>query len=209
MNTENAIKRPLPTVGVDKYTFFNIVSDSKDTTEYGVAQALPGTVEITPTDAGGTATFDADNGAYENVNYVEKIGHEITNADIPPEVDALWRGLELVNGGVELNDNLKTPYFGVAWRVTKSDGSHRYFRCYKGSYSFASNTGGKTKPSSGAPDFQTAKATYTAVKRESDGKYYFYIDEKNIPEGTDVATFEEKWFTDMDYVPGVTEPVAE
>ena len=83
-------KKPLPTIGVDKYTFFNVISDTAEGITYGEAVSLKGVVEIAPTDAGGSDIFDADNGAYEAASYIEKIGHEITNADIPPVVDAAW-----------------------------------------------------------------------------------------------------------------------
>lgn len=195
------MKKPLPTIGVDKYTFFNVVSDGADGTVYGEGVNLKGLVEIAPTDAGGSNTFDADNGAYETASYIEKIGHEITNADIPPEVDALWRGLNTENGVVEVGNDTATVYFGVAWRVLKSDGSYRYVRYYKGSYSFASNVGGKTKPSSGSIDNQTAKATYTAVQRDFDNNYYAYIDETDLPEGISKETLADKWFTDMNWYP--------
>ena len=198
---ETIKKKPLPTIGVDRYTFFNVVSDTEGGTEYGAAQHLRGTVEITPTDAGGSDVFDADNGAYETSTYIEKMGHDITNADIPPEVDAMWRGLERKNGVVEVSNDIKTAYFGVAWRILKSDGSYRYVRYYKGSYSFASNVGGKTKPSSGSIEKQTAKATYTAVQRDFDNNYYAYVDETDLPEGVTKETLGEKWFTDMNWYP--------
>lgn len=196
------MNKPLPTIGVDKYTFFKVTSDSETGTVYGDVYSLPGTVEIAPTDAGGTDVFDADNGAYETSSYIEKIGHEITNADIPPEVDAMWRGLTQKNGVVEVSNEINTVYFGVAWRVLKSDGTYRYVRYYKGAYSFASNVGGKTKPSSGNIEKQTAKATYTAVQRDYDSNYYAYIDEKDIPSSTTREAFEKEWFSDMNYYPG-------
>ncbi len=197
------MKKPLPTIGVDKYTFFNVVSDDASGAVYGEGVTLKGLVEIAPTDAGGSETFDADNGAYETTSYIEKIGHEITNADIPPEVDAIWRGLDMAKGVVEVGNDTKTVYFGVAWRVLKSDGSYRYVRYYKGSYSFASNVGGKTRPSSGSVDNQTAKATYTAVQRDYDNNYYAYVDESDLPEGVTKETLEEKWFSDLNWYPSV------
>ena len=196
-----ATKKTLPTIGVDKYTFFKVETDTAEATTYGDAQLLRGIVEIAPTDNGGSDVFDADNGAYVTTNYIEKMGHEITNADIPPEVDAAWRGLTLKNGGVEIGNDIKTVYFGVAWRIKKADGTYRYVRYYKGSYAFASNVGGKTQPSTGAPENQTAKATFTAVQRDSDGQYLYYIDETDLPQGVTKATLEEKWFTDMSYYP--------
>lgn len=197
------MKKPLPTIGVDKYTFFNVISDDTDGTVYGDGVNLKGIVEIAPTDAGGSDTFDADNGAYETTSYIEKLGHEITNADIPPEVDAAWRGISLKKGVVEVGNDTATVYFGVAWRILKSDGSYRYVRYYKGSYSFASNVGGKTKPSSGSIDKQTAKAVFTAVQRDFDNNYYAYFDESDLPEGITKAELEEKWFTDMNWYPTV------
>lgn len=194
-------KKPLPTIGVDKYTFFEMQSDSADGAVYGSPISLKGIVEVAPTDAGGSDIFDADNGAYEATSYIENVGHEITNADIPPEVDALWRGIEQRNGLVEVGNDTKTVYFGIAWRIMKSDGTYRYVRYYKGAYSFASNVGGRTKTSSGAPEKQTAKATYSAVQRDFDGKYYAYFDEADMPEGLTRETLEENWFTDLLYYP--------
>lgn len=195
------IKKPLPTIGVDKYTFFNVISDTTEGITYGEAVSLKGVVEIAPTDAGGSDIFDADNGAYEAASYIEKIGHEITNADIPPEVDAAWRGITPKNGVVEVGNDTKTVYFGVAWRILKSDGTYRYVRYYKGAYSFASNVGGRTKPSSGSPEKQTAKATYSAVQRECDGMYYAYFDESDLPASITKEEFEENWFSDLTYYP--------
>ena len=195
------MNKPLPTIGVDRYTFFKATEEQDGTIKYGDACELKGTVEITPTDTGGSDVFDADNGAYEICTYIEKIGHEIVNADIPPEVDAMWRGLERNNKIVEVGNNIPTVYFGVAWRVLKSDGTYRYVRFYKGSYAFASNIGGKTKPSAGAPQRQTSKASYVALQRNTDGLYYSYVDESELSVARD--TFEEKWFTDMTYYPEV------
>ena len=196
--------KPLPTIGVDMYTFFPLKEDETEAT-YGDAVHLPGTTEIAPTDNGGNTTFSADNGAYETFSFVETMGHEITNADIPPEVDAMWRGLTTVNGGVEMGDEASAPYFGVAWRILKSDGTYRYVRYYKGKYGFASNVKGQTKPADGAPEAQTATATYTAVKRTSDGKIMYYIDEKDLPQGVTRETMNEKWFSDMSYYPAEAE----
>ena len=198
---DRTIKKPMPRVGVDKYTIFEVKTDTAEGTTYGDAVTIPGTVEIAPTDNGATDTFDADNGAYLVEDYLEKLGHEITNADIPPEVDAMMRGVELKNGGVEVGKNTKAPYFGVAWRIELANGSYRLVRYYKGKYGFASPVGGKTKPSEGAAEKQTAKATYSVAARDFDDNYYYYIDTDNLPEGVDEATAIEKWFTDMNWYP--------
>ena len=57
-------RKPLPTIGVDKYTFFKVKSDDAEGITYDTAQSLRGIVEIVPTDTGGSDVFDADNGAY-------------------------------------------------------------------------------------------------------------------------------------------------
>ena len=197
-NTEN---KPRVTIGVKRYTFFKVISDTAEGTEYGEPYLLEGTVQVSPTDSGGSDTFDADDGAYDVESYIENIGHELTNADIPANVDMMWRGRELKNGVAEVGDVTDPPMFAVAWRISKIGNKHRYIRYYKGKYSFASNVGGKTKPSSGPSEKQTATATFTAVKRVSDGNYYAYIDEDDIPEGVSVEELEEKWFSDPNYYP--------
>lgn len=201
MANETTFKRPLPTIGVDKYTFFPLTEDTAESLTYGTAVSLPGTVEIAPTDAGGSDVFDADNGAYCTETYIEKMGHDITNADIPPEVDAMWRGIELKNGLVSVTNAVGTKYFAVAWRLLKPDNTYRYVRYLKGSYSFASNVGGKTKPSQGASEKQTAKATYTAVQTAKDGTIYEYIDQKSLPDKLTREAFETEWFKDPTYTP--------
>ena len=199
----------MPTIGCDKYTFFPMLSDdaSTKTATYGAAVSLPGLVQISPTDEGGSQTFDADNGAYIVTPYIQGIGHTLTVADVPPEVDAKWRGLTLKNGGVEVNNNVKMTYFGCAYRIMKADGNYRYFRAYKGVYSFASNVGGTTKASDGAPEMQTCEVTYKQAMRESDGCYYWYVDSETSESGAvtinGVAqeTFEESFFSDLSYNP--------
>ena len=201
-NENTVVKKPSTTIGVDKYTFFKVDQDTVTELTYGTGYTLPGTVQITPTDSGNSDTFDADNNAYEASTYIEKPGHDIENADIPPQVDAMWRGLKVDEvGGIAVNNKTEAPYFGVAWRTEHNNGSYRYFRTYKGKYSFASNVGGKTKPSSGSIDKQTAKATYTAVQRDFDNNYYAYFDESDLPEGVTKTELEENWFKDMNYYP--------
>lgn len=204
-NEKTIINKPKTTIGVSNYTFWVMEEDSKQsgTAKYGGAYTLPGTVEISPTDNGGTENFDADNGAYEVESYVEKMGHEITNADIPPEVDRMWRGLDSVEAGVNIKRDTfaKTPYCAVAWMIMKSDGSYRLVKYFKGKYGFASNIGGKTKKSEGAAEKQTAKATYSATFRDCDDNGYYYIDTNNLPEGVTEDEAVEKWFTEVDYFP--------
>ncbi len=197
----NTMSKPVPRIGVDKYTLFQVMTDTAEGATYGEAISIPGTVEIAPTDNGATDTFDADNGAYVIVDYLENLGHTLTNADIPPEVDAVMRGIELKDGGVEVGKETKAPYFAVAWRVQKADGVYRLVRYYKGKYGFASPVGGKTKPSQGAAEKQTATATYSAVARDFDDKYYYYIDTDKLPEGVDVDTAMEQWFTNPNWFP--------
>lgn len=198
-------RKPKTSIGVSRYTVFPLLTDDPATgaTTYGEAKALLGTVEIVPTDTGSTSPFDADNGAYEVDSYIEKMGHDITNADIPPYFDALLRGAETVDGGVEVTKDTvpKAPYFASAWMIEKSGGGKRLVRYYKGKYGFASNVGGKTKASEGAPEHQTAKATYSAVFRDSDGKGYYYLDTDDLPEGVTEAQAIEKWFSDPNWYP--------
>lgn len=194
--------KTMPTIGVDKYTFFKLLTDTKEGATYEEGITLEGTKQITPNDSGTNSVYDADNGPYVSIAGLENIGHELSCADIPPDVDAQWRGVEKgENGVVMVGDNPGLTYFAVAWRTLKADGTYRYVKYLKGTYSFASNVGGTTKPSSGSIEFQDATATYTAVKRDYDGNYYSFIDQVDIPE-TEKDTFEENWFSDASYFPG-------
>ncbi len=197
------VRKPKTTIGVSQYTIFPVDEDASTGTTYLDAIPVPGTVEIAPTDSGNAENFDADDEPYEVDSYIESMGHELTNADIPPEVEAVIRGLTLKDNGVEYDKDAsgKVPYCGVAWRVLKSDGHYRLVRYYKGKYAFASNVGGQTKPSEGAPEHQTATATYAAVPRDSDDKIYYYLDTDNLPESVSEAEAIENWFTDLNWYP--------
>lgn len=194
--------KPMPTIGVKNYTIFKLMSDDKETGKatYEEAVHIPGTVEIAPTDSGGADVFEADNEAYYIETYIEKLGHEITNADIPPEIDAYMRGLETVDGGIEYKGVIEAPEFGVAWEITKPNDNVRFVRYYKGKYGFASNVAGKTKPYEGASEKQTAKATFTATLRECDDKAYYVLDSDAV-EGMSVDEIREKWFADLNWYP--------
>ena len=200
-NETNAIKKTSSTIGVDKYTFWELTEDALTGAVYGPAYQFPGTISVTLTDSSGTSVIDADNGAYEALSYTEKIGHDLENVDIPPEVDALWRGVEPDEfGGVAYDKNTKQKYFAAAFRLEKAGGWHRYFRCYKGIYSFAPSANGKTKPSSGAPEAQTAKASYAALNRDYDDKVMYILDDRDMTD-EQRAEIAVKWFEDPDWFP--------
>lgn len=204
-NSTQPTKRKSATIGIDKYTFWEVMEDTASGTTYGPAQDFPGTISVSLTDSGGTEVLDADNRAYEAVSYTEKIGHDLENVDIPPEVDAAWRGAKVDEfGGFTYGKDTEQKYFAAAFRLEKDGGRwHRYVRYYKGVYSFASNASGKTRPSSGAPEFQTAKASYTALSRDSDDAVYYILDDRDMTD-EQKAEIAEKWFEDINYLPTKT-----
>lgn len=208
MAGKTTIKKPYRIMGISDYTFWKMETDDKETKKatYGDAYALPGLVQITATDSGGTQTFDADNSPYEIDSYVEKMGHDIENADVPPQVDRIWRGLDPDAIGVTIDQNTfgKTPYFAVAWKIKLGGGNYRLVKYYKGKYGFASNIGAKTANSEGAPEKQTAKASFTAAFRDCDGKGYYYLDTGDLPESVDKDEVIAKWFSEVDYAPTAT-----
>lgn len=205
MAGNTVIKKPYRTMGVSDYTFWKMKTDDKanGTATYEDAYTLPGLVQITPSDSGGTQVFDADNTAYEIDSYVEKMGHEIENADVPPQVDKMWRGLNPDDLGVLIDNDTfgKTPNFAVAWKIKSGGGNYRLVKYFKGKYGFASNVGAKTANSEGAPEKQTAKASFTATFRDCDGKGYYYLDTGDLPDNVDKDEVIAKWFSEVDYVP--------
>ena len=62
-NTEK--RKPLPTIGVDRYTFFAVTTDNAEGTTYGDPYNLRVLSKLHRQNAGGSDVFDADNGAYE------------------------------------------------------------------------------------------------------------------------------------------------
>lgn len=208
MAGNTVIKKPYRTMGVSDYTFWELETDDKATGKatYGDAYTLPGTVQITPTDSGGIQVFDADNVAFEIDSYVEKMGHDIENTDVPPQVDKMWRGLNPDDLGVSVDQDTfsKSPHFAVAWKIKSGGGNYRLVKYFKGKYGFASNVGAKTANSEGAPEKQTAKASFTATFRDCDGKGYYYLDTGDLPDSIDKNEVITKWFSEVDYCPTVT-----
>lgn len=196
--------KPLPTIGVDKFTYFPLVTELTTGSVYSQGTTLPGTVSVEITDTAGTANFDADNVAYESAAYTENGGFTLTNASIPPDVAAEWRGMPRMAGAYVQRGVSRDAYFGVAWRVLISSGKHLYYKSFKGKFAFADAVGATTKPSSGAPTFKTSTATYSRLSR-ADEMQFAYIMEDNIEPllGISVAEFEEKWFTDGNYCPPI------
>ncbi|GHU56595.1 hypothetical protein AGMMS49975_20210 [Clostridia bacterium] len=174
-----ANRKPRPVIGVSGYTIAELLTDTATGRTYGTPIQLPGTVQIAATDTANAATFDADDGAYESVSYIENRGHTLTTAALPPDISAKMKGALYVGGVYHDNDWGNPPEFAAMWRVLKSNDKYRYTRELRGKYSFASNVGGQTKPSSGAPNFQTATATYKSLKT-ADGGYREFIDEDEV-----------------------------
>ncbi|GHU54528.1 hypothetical protein AGMMS49975_15050 [Clostridia bacterium] len=193
--------QPLPTIGFDKYTYWNLLTDTPTGRTYGAAKSLLGNVSVEPTDTANTETFDADNVAYASFPYIENEGHTLTGADITPEVYADFTGVSLDESGGYEPDRGNTPQFAVAWRLMKSDKTFRYVRYNKGIFSTPPNVGGTTKPSQGAPTFGTATVTYKALDTIFGKKYYFIDESAILALGLTIEEFEAEFFNDPNYKP--------
>jgi phi13 family phage major tail protein len=199
-------EKPLPTIGVDKFTYckFTGYDGTSGAAQYGAAKALLGVVEVAMTDTANNAVFDADNGAYASSPYIENGGFNITQANITPEIASDWTGVDLHESGGYENNAGKTPEFAAMWRLMLSDGTYRYARNYLGTFSFPPPTGGQTKPSSGAPNYQTVVANYKRLSLKN-GREYYYTDEGNFPDGVTQEAFEAEFFADPNYYPEAME----
>ncbi|MDR3090807.1 MAG: hypothetical protein LBU36_01225 [Clostridiales bacterium] len=198
--------KPRLQIGVSKYTYAELLSENGQTRVYGQPKLLRGTVSIAPTDTPVSENFDGDDGVYEVLSAVTNEGHTLTNAGLPTAVIREWKGLPVKSGGVLDDGKLRTKYFCVMYRLMKTDGTYRYFRYFKGAFSFSEADGGTTRPSSGAPRPQTKEITYSLLSCDDDTKKCFadgaeIIGKPEYPGITSQEIFEKNFFGNPNWYP--------
>lgn len=199
----NEFQQPVPKIGVDELHYFPINSDSKEELDYGESVWVQGSVNIGFGFNSSVDVFDADNGAYAVTPVLGEQTVGIEGADFTTEMISEWIGADYEYGLMTFEE-VKPKYFGIAWRVKKSDGSYRYIRAYKGMFSMPDQNAQTAV--SGSVNYQTSSIEFKAVKSNFAGTTFSILDDNDprLPDGVTPAVIKEQWFKDLSWKP---EPV--
>lgn len=127
-NTDNTV------VGVDKFHFSVLETDTPDYIKYGDMYDVPGSIEISATPTVVSESLYADNVAV--IVYTATSGVEVTveRTNLPDEILAVLLGNQVDGAIRHVNSGAKSPYVGIAWRQSYSDGSYGYVKLFKGKF---------------------------------------------------------------------------
>lgn len=200
-NTQNFV----PMVGVDMLHYGLVTGDTTASYDVEVINKVPGTTEAGFNMNGQSATFYADNGAYDNATAMGDFDVSVACADVTPQMKGDLYGFEYDKTTGELSaGDINSPYVAILYRIQKSNGAYRYVKIFKAK---AVPNEEKAQTKGGSINFQTNGFTLKAAKRLLDGKYHKTLDsdDPNLPEGVTNEIIAEKWFTDINWVPSATE----
>ena len=191
-----------PKIGVDELWFAKLVKDiAGEEPEYDVPMKMPGAVSVAFNPNSQSAPFYADNVVYASAAQTGDLTATLGIADAPPEVRAIWFGLQYENG-VLLEGQINPPDMAFAYRVKKSDNAYRYFWLMKSKASPPSET---INTQGSSMSYQTDSVTVNCAVLQSLGIYRRVLDDDdpNLPEGTTPAMIYENWFTSPLWEPEV------
>ena len=200
-NTQNFV----PMVGVDMLHYALVKSDTTASYEVEEIKKIPGSTEAGFNMNGQSATFYADNGAYDNATAMGDFDVSVACADVPPQMKADLFGFEYNKATGEMSaGDINSPYVAILYRIQKSNGAYRYVKIYK---SKAVPNEEKAQTKGGSINFQTNGFTLKAAKRFLDGKYHKILDsdDPNLPAGVTNETIEANWFSKIDWTPSASE----
>lgn len=143
-------------IGVDMFHYSKLLADTADTLAYSEMVSVPDTIEMNVNTNSSAATLFADNKpaiAYTTVGVVEL---SLVKATLPNEFLKEILGNKMVGAVRHTSSDQTSPYVGVAWRQSYSDGNFAYVKLYKGKFSEPENNA-KTKEDS--VEFQTRTIT--------------------------------------------------
>lgn len=191
----------VPMIGVDMLHYAKVKEDSTSTYSVEEIKKVPGTTEAGFNMNGQSATFYADNGAYDNATAMGDFDVSVACADVTPQMKADLYGFEYNETTGELSaGDVNSPYVAILYRIQKSNGAYRYVKIYKAK---AVPNEEKAQTKGGSISFQTNGFTLKAAKRFLDGFYHKTLDsdDPKLPEGVTDEVIAEKWFSDIDWTP--------
>lgn len=161
-NTDRAL------IGIDKFHYAPLVTDTPETLEYGPMVEFPNTIEMSVATNSEVTSLYADNKPAIIYSTMGNVELSMTKTTIPNEVLGEWLGSPMAGGTRHITSTQNAPYFGVAWRQLYSDGKYAYVKLYKGKFT-EPDKNATTKEES--IEFQTAEITaqFASTIHEVDG----------------------------------------
>jgi phi13 family phage major tail protein len=123
----------------------------------------------------------------------------VQSADIPPDVRAEWYGQEY-SEGLLIEGQINPIEMAFGYRIKKANGAYRYIWHYKVKPTPPDET---TQTQGNSINFQDGSVNMQATMRLSDGTHRKVVDDDdpNLPEGINVETIAQNFFTDLDWAP--------
>lgn len=160
-------------VGVDNFHFSVVENDYPDFIQYGEMYNYPGSIEITATPENINETLYADNTAVIVYTATSSVAVSLERTNLNDDILAVLMGSAKEGAIRHINSAAKSPYVGIAWRQTYSDGTYGWVKLFKGKFQEPANAA-RTREDS--VDFQTRtlEGTFgeTRFLQTFDGKAY-------------------------------------
>ena len=157
-------------IGVDKFYYSLLSSDTTGGVTYETPVALAGARTISYNPNSEVATLFADDGPYDTAESIGEIELEVGIADISQEAYAALMG-HTITGGVMAETNSDQPVdTAFGFRAKRSNGGYSYYWFLKGKFA-KPKMDHETKADK--ISWQTPKMTWKGVQRVYDGKYKY------------------------------------
>ena len=175
--TPTASPNVASTIGLKNVVIAPLLTDTDAATTYGTLQALAGAIEATITPGNSDPDIQYADDAEFSVLYPDpEITVAMNMADLPLSIQEMLLGNEIDDNGVLIRSAGDTPgYFALGFMSEKSDHKYRYVWLYK---CRANPVTEKYATKEGTTiNRQTGEIEFTAIKRNSDGRYQAIADE--------------------------------
>jgi phi13 family phage major tail protein len=121
-------------IGLRDLYYAELIEDTLAGVTYGAPVRVVGaiTANINPNSQSGT--LFADDGPLDTVSSLGEIELELSAADIPAEVQAIWLGHTVDSGIIKRKSTDVPKYVAIGFKSLKSNGAYRYVWLVKGKF---------------------------------------------------------------------------
>jgi phi13 family phage major tail protein len=176
-------------IGLDKFYYALLVSDTSASVSYDTPVALKGAMTVSYNPNSEVATIFADDGPYDTAETIGELELDVGIADISQEDYAALMG-HTITGGVMAETATDQPVdTAFGFRAKRSNGGYSYYWFLKGKFSKPSM---EHETKGGSISWQTPTLNGKFVARVYDGKYKYSTrdDADDYTAGTGTG-----WFT--------------
>lgn len=186
-------------IGLSNLHYALLNSDSVSAVSYQTPVAVPNAITANINSNSSNETLFADDGPAETASTIGKIDLELSTADLPLDLQAIWLGHTRVGGILKRSSSDVPPWLAIGFKSLKSNGSYRFTWLLKGKFQIP-ELNHETKGD--AINFQTPTITGSFVKREYDNLWLKESDEDDPDYVPSIGT---NWFLGVD-TPDTTPP---